>query len=144
MADIRSFKREHELSPADAAESEGTGSAAAVGEAEEQDLRAEDDALVAAALEAEAEQQAEEASEDDDDEEAWRTPTTRTGRAGGAAGGEADAGAGAARGLSRGRSTTARRATACGSTRRCRTTPCTPNTGPGTGRWRYRWSPTGS
>jgi hypothetical protein len=67
VADIRSFKREHELSPADAAESEGTGPAAAVAEAEEQDLRAEDDALVAAALEAEAEQQAEEASEDDDE-----------------------------------------------------------------------------
>jgi hypothetical protein len=67
VADIRSFKREHELSPADAPETEGNGPAAVM-EADEQDLRAEDDALVAAALEAE--QQAEdEASEDQEEAE---------------------------------------------------------------------------
>ena len=67
MADIRSFKREHELAPADATESEGS-IPAAVAEIEEQDLRAEDDALVAAALEAER-QAEEEASEDEEEEE---------------------------------------------------------------------------
>jgi hypothetical protein len=67
VGDIRSFKREHELAPAEAGEGEtfvpGT-------EAEEPDLRAEDDALVAEALEAErqAEQEAEdEESADTDD-----------------------------------------------------------------------------
>ena len=67
MADIRSFKREHELAPADATESEGS-IPAAVADTEEQDLRAEDDALVAAALEAER-QAEEDASEDEDDED---------------------------------------------------------------------------
>jgi hypothetical protein len=66
VADIRAFKREHELAPAD---SEGEGEApAAAAEPDEQDLRAEDDALVAAALEAER-QAAEEDSEDEEDEE---------------------------------------------------------------------------
>jgi hypothetical protein len=61
VGDIRSFKREHELVPDDAA---GNGDEGFVGAAvdEELDLRAEDDALVAAALEAE--QEADEAAED--------------------------------------------------------------------------------
>ena len=63
MADIRAFKREHELAPADAAEAEGEAPVPG-GEADEQDLRAEDDALVAAALEAERE-----AEEEVDEEE---------------------------------------------------------------------------
>ena len=62
VGDIRSFKREHELAAAEAGEGEtfvpGT-------EAEELDLRAEDDALVAEALEAE--RQAEEEAEDEDE-----------------------------------------------------------------------------
>src|SRR5215213_4255213 len=62
VGDIRSFKREHELAAAEAGEGEtfvpGT-------EAEEPDLRAEDDALVAEALEAE--RQAEEEADTDDD-----------------------------------------------------------------------------
>ncbi len=61
VGDIRSFKREHELAPAEAGEGEtfvpGT-------EAEEPDLRAEDDALVAEALEAE--RQAEQEADDED------------------------------------------------------------------------------
>jgi hypothetical protein len=67
VGDIRSFKREHELAPAEAGEGEtfvpGT-------EAEEPDLRAEDDALVAEALEAErqAEQEADDEDESVDDE----------------------------------------------------------------------------
>jgi hypothetical protein len=67
VADIRAFKREHELAPADA---EGEGDAAATtAEVDEQDLRAEDDALVAAALEAEQAEEEDESSEDGDEEE---------------------------------------------------------------------------
>jgi hypothetical protein len=62
VADIRAFKREQELAPADAAETEGE--APVPGEAGEPDLRAEDDALVAAALEAE--RQAEEEVDEDE------------------------------------------------------------------------------
>jgi hypothetical protein len=67
VGDIRSFKREHELAPADG----GNGESFVPGtEADEPDLRAEDDALVAEALEAE--RQAEEESGDDtaDDDDA--------------------------------------------------------------------------
>jgi hypothetical protein len=63
VGDIRSFKREHDLAAAEA----GEGEAFAPGtEAEELDLRAEDDALVAEALEAE--RQAEQEADDDEDE----------------------------------------------------------------------------
>jgi hypothetical protein len=56
VGDIRAFKREHELAPADA----GDGDAFVPGaEADEPDLRAEDDALVAEALEAERQAEAE-------------------------------------------------------------------------------------
>ena len=59
VGDIRSFKREHELAPAEA----GNGDAFVPGaEPDEPDLRAEDDALVAEALEAER-QAAEEAAD---------------------------------------------------------------------------------
>ena len=76
VGDIRSFKREHELAPADAPEGETFTPGA---EADEPDLRAEDDALVAEALEAErqAEEEADtaddagdDADEDDDDGDA--------------------------------------------------------------------------
>ena len=61
VGDIRSFKREHELAAAEA----GKGEAFVPGtEAEELDLRAEDDALVAEALEAE--RQAEQEADDED------------------------------------------------------------------------------
>jgi hypothetical protein len=93
VADIRAFKREHELAPADAAETEGEAPVPG-GEADEQDLRAEDDALVAAALEAEREAEEEvdeeestedegsedEGSEDSDEE---RPRRRRRGRRGG-------------------------------------------------------------
>src|ERR687889_2444137 len=52
VGDIRSFKREHELVPDDAGGNGDEGFSAGTG-GEELDLRAEDDALVAAALEAE-------------------------------------------------------------------------------------------
>ena len=60
VGDIRAFKRDHELAPAEA----GNGDAFVPGaEPDEPDLRAEDDALVAEALEAE--RQAEEEAADD-------------------------------------------------------------------------------
>jgi hypothetical protein len=54
VSDIRSFKREHELAPAEAGDGDAEAPAPPAGP-EEVDLRAEDDALVAAALEAEQE-----------------------------------------------------------------------------------------
>lgn len=69
VADIRAFKREHELAPAEAGEAEGEASAASA-DLIEQDLRAEDDALVAAALDAErrAEEEPPEDEESEDEE----------------------------------------------------------------------------
>ena len=68
VGDIRAFKREHELAPADAA-GDGDGEAfGGGGDAEEQDLRAEDDALVAAALEAELQAEEEEDEEAEEEE----------------------------------------------------------------------------
>jgi hypothetical protein len=67
VSDIRGFKREHGLAPADAADGDGE-TLSAGGEPEEQDLRAEDDALVAAALEAEAETAADDGGETPGDE----------------------------------------------------------------------------
>jgi hypothetical protein len=63
VGDIRSFKREHELVPGEPA---GDGDEGIVDE--ELDLRAEDDALVAAALEAEQEAAEEEPDEEDSDD----------------------------------------------------------------------------
>jgi hypothetical protein len=59
VSDIRAFKREHELAPPE----EGEEGAAVAGLDEEPDLRAEDDALVAAALEAEREAEERETEE---------------------------------------------------------------------------------
>jgi hypothetical protein len=63
VRDIAAFKREHELAPADA----GNGGSDFY-EGDELDLRAEDDALVAAELEAELEAGDEEAEEDEAEE----------------------------------------------------------------------------
>jgi hypothetical protein len=85
VSDIRGFKREHGLAPADAGD--GDGEAFAPGsDDEEQDLRAEDDALVAAALEAEAEtasddEEADDAEAEEGDED--RPRRRRRGRRGG-------------------------------------------------------------
>src|SRR5829696_2541593 len=64
VGDIRSFKREHELVPGEGP-GDGDDNVASAAGSEELDLRAEDDALVAAALEAE-----QEAEEEAPDEEA--------------------------------------------------------------------------
>jgi hypothetical protein len=86
VGDIRAFKREHELAPADAA-GDGDGEPFGAGDGEEQDLRAEDDALVAAALEAELaeEEEDEEAEEDEAEGEGGeeRPRRRRRGRRGG-------------------------------------------------------------
>jgi hypothetical protein len=74
VGDIRGFKREHELVP-DEGPSDGDEGFAGSGAPDELDLRAEDDALVAAALEAEQEagevvaDEDEDAGADEDDDE---------------------------------------------------------------------------
>ena len=90
VGDIRSFKREHELAPADSGDGDNFVPGA---ETDEPDLRAEDDALVAEALEAERQAEAEsEPTEDDmaepggdgdDDDEEDRPKRRRRGRRGG-------------------------------------------------------------
>jgi hypothetical protein len=67
VGDIRSFKREHELVPDEAGADGDEGFAPGPG-TDELDLRAEDDALVAAALEAEQDEDDEEEDEDESDE----------------------------------------------------------------------------
>ena len=69
VGDIRAFKREHELAPADGGEGEPFVAGA---ETDEPDLRAEDDALVAEALEAE--RQAEEEADTTDADDRGQTP----------------------------------------------------------------------
>jgi hypothetical protein len=67
VGDIRSFKREHELVPDNGdGGDEGYAPGAAT---DEPDLRAEDDALVAAALEAEQEEDEEEEEEEEEEDE---------------------------------------------------------------------------
>src|SRR5262245_42570296 len=83
VGDIRSFKREHELAPAEAGDGEPLSPGV---EADEPDLRAEDDALVAEALEAErqAEEEAgEEDTADTDDDGEDKPRRRRRGRRGG-------------------------------------------------------------
>src|SRR3954471_14123959 len=65
VRDIDAFKREHDLVPAEAADDAEPGPRLD----EEPDLRAEDDALVAAALDAEPEEDEVDDDEDDDDED---------------------------------------------------------------------------
>jgi hypothetical protein len=85
VSDIRSFKREHGLAPAEAGDGNGEPFDAGA-EPEDQDLRAEDDALVAAALEAEAEtvtDDGDEATGDEGTEDEDRPRRRRRGRRGG-------------------------------------------------------------
>jgi hypothetical protein len=66
VGDIRAFKREHELAPADTADGDPLSPGT---EPDEPDLRAEDDALVAEALEAEQQAEADAAEDDTADTE---------------------------------------------------------------------------
>jgi hypothetical protein len=79
VSDIRSFKREHELVPDDGG-GNGDDTFASGSGSEELDLRAEDDALVAAALEAEQEEEVEDEDAEDDEDKPRRR---RRGRRGG-------------------------------------------------------------
>jgi hypothetical protein len=79
VSDIRSFKREHELVPDDPGpngDEPGSGT-------DELDLRAEDDALVAAALEAEQEDEDDEEPDEGEDEDDDKPKRRRRGRRGG-------------------------------------------------------------
>ena len=141
VKDIAAFKREHELEPGEAASGETDLFGPRIDE-DEPDLRAEDEALVAAALEAEQDDDPTRttptdegagdapADGDEDGDGDGQAPPPRAG----AAAAEAAAARAARASRSTAPSTTARRATACGSTPPCRTTPCTPSTGPATGR----------
>jgi hypothetical protein len=80
VGDIRSFKREHELVPGEGPGEGDDGPTGAAG-SEELDLRAEDDALVAAALEAEQEAGEESAEEEEDEDD--KPKRRRRGRRGG-------------------------------------------------------------
>jgi hypothetical protein len=80
VKEIDAFKREHGLAPAEAPEGEGETAGPFI--EEEPDLRAEDDALVAAALDAEPEDDEEEAEDEESDEDEPRR-RRRRGRRGG-------------------------------------------------------------
>jgi len=82
VRDIDAFKREHELVPAEQLDAAGDDPFSPRIE-EEPDLRAEDDALVAAALDAEPEDTEDDADEGDGDGEAGEKPRRRRGRRGG-------------------------------------------------------------
>jgi hypothetical protein len=83
VGDLVSFKREHELAPPEADAESGNGSAGPIAE-EEQDLREQDEALIAAALDAEPDEPEEDDAESgdggSDDED---RPRRRRGRRGG-------------------------------------------------------------
>ncbi len=132
VRDIDAFKREHGLAPEGEEETSFS---------DDMDLRAEDDALIAAELDAEPE-------DDEDEPEEGETGKDDNGGSGivpaVAVAAAEDAAAGGARRRSMGASTTARRATACGSTRRFRRTRSTPSTGRATGPSPSRSSPTES
>jgi hypothetical protein len=87
VKDIDAFKREHELVPAEQLDSaEGADDPFAARVEEEPDLRAEDDALVAAALDAEPEEPEDDGGSDSDDgdgEGDGDKPRRRRGRRGG-------------------------------------------------------------
>src|SRR4051812_49822245 len=79
VKDLRQFKRDHELEAPDAGDPEGTAALD-----DDLDLRAEDDALVAAALDAESDDDEDDEDEDDeDDSEGGDKPKRRRGRRGG-------------------------------------------------------------
>jgi hypothetical protein len=87
VKDLNAFKREHDLAPADADDG-------GPGIDDELDLRAEDDALVAAALEADDEEAEEDEEDGDESDQEERRPRRRRGRRGGR--GRRGAGAGRA------------------------------------------------
>jgi hypothetical protein len=89
VRDVDAFKREHDLAPAEERDAPAADDPYGAPVEEELDLRAEDDALVAAALDAEPEETEEEddaeesADGDEDGDAAAKAPARRRGRRGG-------------------------------------------------------------
>jgi hypothetical protein len=82
VGELVDFKREHDLAPpADPSETAANGDGG-FGDSAEEDLRAQDDALVAAALEAEPDE-SDDSADDGDDEEGGQPRRRRRGRRGG-------------------------------------------------------------
>jgi hypothetical protein len=85
VGDLVAFKREHELAPPEADPENGDGGPVGAADAE-QDLREQDEALIAAALDAEPEEPEEKDEDDaDGDGEGGDRPRRRRGRRGGRA-----------------------------------------------------------
>ncbi|HEX8647207.1 MAG TPA: hypothetical protein VF715_09910 [Thermoleophilaceae bacterium] len=89
VGDLVAFKREHELAPPEADPENGDGARGPVAD-EEQDLREQDEALIAAALDAEPEEtdedeDGEEGEDKDGDDSGEERPRRRRGRRGGRA-----------------------------------------------------------
>jgi hypothetical protein len=84
VGDLVSFKREHELAPPEADSENGDGAGGAGGDAE-QDLREQDEALIAAALDAEPDEPEEKGDDGDGDDDGGDRPRRRRGRRGGRA-----------------------------------------------------------
>ena len=84
VGDLVAFKREHELAPPEADPENGDGGSTGVSADGEQDLREQDEALIAAALDAEPEE-ADEKDDEDGDGEGGDRPRRRRGRRGGRA-----------------------------------------------------------
>ena len=85
VGDLVSFKREHELAPPEAEPENGDGPRGPVAD-DEQDLREQDEALIAAALDAEPEEDEDEDEDEDGekgDEAGEERPRRRRGRRGG-------------------------------------------------------------
>jgi hypothetical protein len=83
VQEIQQFKRQNELAP----DEEGIESGAAIAFDDEVDLRAEDDALIAAELEAAEAKRASEPPPEEDDEDEDERPARRGSRRGGRGGG---------------------------------------------------------
>jgi hypothetical protein len=83
VKDVDAFKREHELVPSDQVETPPPDDAYGPPIEEEPDLRAEDDALVAAALDAEPEEPEDEGGSDEDNGDGAKKTSRRRGRRGG-------------------------------------------------------------
>ena len=130
---IEAFKKENDLLP-DGESSDAPG----VDFDDEIDLRAEDDALIAAELEAEAARRAEAGDDEDEpsDEPVRTARPSAVGAAAAAAAAHAPEPAQRRAPPTRAPSTTVKRATACGWTRRSPTTAPTPSTGRATARSR--------
>ena len=83
VRDVDAFKREHELVPGEDVEAPPADEPYGLPLEEERDLRPEDDALVAAALDAEPDEDDDEDTDESDGHDGQKAPTRRRGRRGG-------------------------------------------------------------